>query len=154
MKCPNCGFEVNRVIDSRPLSKENGIRRRRECEQCRYRFTTYEYVSLSTALVIKSNGTREEFNREKLIRSIKLACVKRPISAAAIQGIVKEVENKIMAEGLSEIPSKAIGGVVMDSLKEIDKVAYIRFASVYHDFENVDEFNRRIRDLEQGNNTG
>ncbi len=152
MKCPNCGYEENRVIDSRPLSKENGIRRRRECEKCKYRFTTYEYVSLTTALVIKSNGTREEFNQEKLIRSIKLACVKRPISADTIQLIVKEIENKILAEGLTEIPSKAIGEVVIDMLKDIDKVAYIRFASVYHDFENVDAFHRRIRDLEEGNN--
>ncbi|MDZ7797386.1 MAG: transcriptional regulator NrdR [Candidatus Marinimicrobia bacterium] len=152
MRCPNCGYEENRVIDSRPLNKENGIRRRRECEKCKYRFTTYEYVSLSTALVIKSNGTREEFNREKLIRSIKLACVKRPVSAESIQSIVKEVENKILTEGLSEIPSTAIGELVINALKNIDKVAYIRFASVYHDFESVDEFHRRIQDLESGNN--
>ncbi|MCK4813986.1 MAG: transcriptional repressor NrdR [Candidatus Marinimicrobia bacterium] len=153
MKCPNCGYEENRVIDSRPLTKENGIRRRRECEKCKYRFTTYEYVSLSTALVIKSNGAREEFNREKLIRSIKLACVKRPISMDTINSIVKKVENKIMADGLSEIPSKDIGGMVIDALKEIDKVAYIRFASVYHDFESVDEFHKRIEDLEKPENT-
>ena len=98
MKCPNCGFEENKVIDSRPLTKENGIRRRRECEECKYRFTTYEYVSLTTALVIKSNGTREEFNREKLIRSISLACVKRPVSMDSILTIVKSVENKILSE--------------------------------------------------------
>lgn len=152
MRCPNCGYEENRVIDSRPLNKENGIRRRRECEKCKYRFTTYEYVSLSTALVIKSNGTREEFNREKLIRSIKLACVKRPVSAESIQSIVKEMENMILTEGLSEIPSTAIGELVINALKNIDKVAYIRFASVYHDFESVDEFHRRIQDLENSNN--
>ena len=149
MRCPNCGYEENKVIDSRPLSKENGIRRRRECEKCKYRFTTYEYVSLTTALVIKSNGTREEFNREKLIRSITLACVKRPISMDSIHTIVKSVENKILSEGLIEIQSKQIGEVVIDALKNIDKVAYIRFASVYHDFESVEEFNRRIQDLEQ-----
>ncbi|MFO7842026.1 MAG: transcriptional regulator NrdR [Fidelibacterota bacterium] len=152
MRCPNCGYEENRVIDSRPLNKENGIRRRRECEKCKYRFTTYEYVSLSTALVIKSNGTREEFNREKLIRSIKLACVKRPVSAESIQSIVKEMENMILTECLSEIPSTAIGELVINALKNIDKVAYIRFASVYHDFESVDEFHRRIQDLENSNN--
>lgn len=149
MRCPNCGYEENKVIDSRPLTKENGIRRRRECEKCKYRFTTYEYVSLTTALVIKSNGTREEFNREKLIRSISLACVKRPVSMDGIHTIVKSVENKILSEGLVEIPSKQIGEVVIEALKNIDKVAYIRFASVYHDFESVDEFNRRIQDLEQ-----
>ncbi len=149
MRCPNCGYEENKVIDSRPLSKENGIRRRRECEKCKYRFTTYEYVSLTTALVIKSNGTREEFNREKLIRSITLACVKRPVSMDSIHTIVKSVENKILSEGLIEIQSKQIGEVVIDALKNIDKVAYIRFASVYHDFESVEEFNRRIQDLEQ-----
>jgi transcriptional repressor NrdR len=132
MRCPNCGYEENKVIDSRPLSKENGIRRRRECEKCKYRFTTYEYVSLTTALVVKSNGSREEFNREKLIRSISLACVKRPVSMDAIHSIVKDVENTILSEGLNDI----------------DKVAYIRFASVYHDFESVDEFNKRIKDLE------
>ena len=149
MRCPNCGYEENKVIDSRPLSKENGIRRRRECEKCKYRFTTYEYVSLTTALVIKSNGTREEFNREKLIRSITLACVKRPVSMDSIHTIVKSVENKILSEGLIEIQSKQIGEVVIDALKNIDKVAYIRFASVYHDFESVEEFNRRIQELEQ-----
>ena len=101
MKCPNCGYEENRVIDSRPLNKENGIRRRRECEKCKYRFTTYEYVSLTTALVVKNNGTREEFNREKLIRSISLACVKRPVSIDTIHNIVKVVENKILSEGIN-----------------------------------------------------
>ncbi|MCF7832580.1 MAG: transcriptional regulator NrdR [Candidatus Marinimicrobia bacterium] len=149
MRCPNCGFDENKVIDSRPLSKENGIRRRRECEKCNYRFTTYEYVSLTTALVIKSNGTREEFNREKLIRSLSLACIKRPVSMDSIHTIIKSVENKILSEGLVEIPSKQIGEVVIDALKEIDKVAYIRFASVYYDFESVGEFHQRIKDLEQ-----
>ena len=148
MKCPNCGYEESRVVDSRPLTKDNGIRRRRECEKCRNRFTTYEYVSLTTALVIKSNGTREEFNREKLIRSIMLACVKRPVSMDTIHSLVKDVENKIQAEGLAEISAKDIGEIVIDALKNIDKIAYIRFASVYHDFENVDEFKQRIRDLE------
>jgi len=151
MKCPNCGYEENRVIDSRPLNKENGIRRRRECEKCKYRFTTYEYVSLTTALVVKNNGTREEFNREKLIRSISLACVKRPVSMDTILNVVKIVENKILSEGLVEIPSKEIGETVIDALKDIDKVAYIRFASVYHEFESVDEFHRRIEDLKQQN---
>ena len=149
MRCPNCGFEENKVIDSRPLTKENGIRRRRECEKCKYRFTTYEYVSLTTALVIKSNGTREEFNREKLIRSISLACVKRPVSMDSIHSIVKSVENKILSDALVEIPSKQIGEVVIEALKDIDKVAYIRFASVYHDFESIEEFNSRIQDLEK-----
>lgn len=149
MKCPNCGYEENKVIDSRPLTKENGIRRRRECEKCKYRFTTYEYVSLTTALIVKNNGTREEFNREKLTRSISLACVKRPVSMEAIQNIVKTVENMILSEGMTEIPSKLIGETVIEALKNIDKVAYIRFASVYHDFETVEEFNNRIRDLEQ-----
>ncbi|MDD3716090.1 MAG: transcriptional regulator NrdR [Candidatus Marinimicrobia bacterium] len=153
MKCPNCGHEENRVIDSRPLIKENGIRRRRECEKCAYRFTTYEYVTLTNALVVKSNGAREEFNREKLIHSIMLACVKRPVPMDLIHGIVKDVENKILNEGLSEIQSKAIGEMVIDALKRIDKVAYIRFASVYHDFESVDEFHRRIEDLERSENT-
>ena len=149
MKCPNCGYEENKVIDSRPLNKENGIRRRRECEKCKYRFTTYEYVSLTTALVVKNNGTREEFNREKLIRSISLACVKRPVSMDVILNIVKVVENKILREGLIEIPSKEIGETVIEALKDIDKVAYIRFASVYHEFESVKEFHKRIQDLEQ-----
>jgi transcriptional repressor NrdR len=149
MKCPNCGYEENKVIDSRPLNKENGIRRRRECEKCKYRFTTYEYVSLTTALVVKNNGTREEFNREKLIRSISLACVKRPVSMETIHNIVKAVENRILSEGMIEISSKEIGETVIDALKDIDKVAYIRFASVYHEFESVDEFHKRIQDLEQ-----
>ncbi|MEA2078198.1 MAG: transcriptional regulator NrdR [Candidatus Marinimicrobia bacterium] len=153
MRCPNCGYEETKVIDSRPLNKENGIRRRRECEKCKYRFTTYEYVSLTTALVVKNNGNREEFNREKLIRSISLACVKRPVSMDIIYSIVKDVENKILSEGLIEIPSKLIGETVIGALKSIDKVAYIRFASVYHDFESVNEFHKRIKDLEQNETT-
>ncbi len=152
MKCPNCGHEENRVIDSRPLVKENGIRRRRECEKCGQRFTTYEYVSLTNALVIKSNAAREEFNREKLMRSIMLACVKRPVPMDKIHGIVKDVENKILNEGLSEIHSKDIGEMVIEALKRIDKIAYIRFASVYHDFESVDEFHRKIDDLQKSEN--
>lgn len=148
MKCPICGCENNHVVDSRSLTKENGIRRRRECEKCKNRFTTYEYVTLSNALVIKNNGSREEFSREKVLKSIKIACVKRPVTLDNMNNAIKQIENRIASENRSEIPSKQIGEWVIGALKELDKVAYIRYASVYHDFENITEFNQRIADLE------
>ncbi|HBY17599.1 MAG TPA: transcriptional regulator NrdR [Candidatus Marinimicrobia bacterium] len=149
MKCPQCDQPDTRVIDSRPLTKEIGIRRRRECSACGYRFTTYEYIALSPVLVIKSNGTREEFNREKLMHSIQLSCTKRPVSLKTIQNITLEIEQKIEQLGLSEVKSSFIGEEVIHRLRQIDKVAYIRFASVYHEFKDVTEFKEEIKVLEE-----
>ncbi|MGC9512038.1 MAG: transcriptional regulator NrdR [Fidelibacterota bacterium] len=149
MKCPQCDQPDTRVIDSRPLTKEIGIRRRRECPACGYRFTTYEYIALSPVLVIKSNGTREEFNREKLMHSIQLSCTKRPVSLKIIQNIAWEIEQKIEQLGLSEVKSSFIGEEVIHKLRQIDKVAYIRFASVYHEFKDVTEFKEEIKVLEE-----
>ncbi|MDD3807522.1 MAG: transcriptional regulator NrdR [Candidatus Marinimicrobia bacterium] len=149
MKCPQCNQPDTRVIDSRPLTKEIGIRRRRECPSCGYRFTTYEYIALSQVLVIKSNGTREEFNREKLIHSIQLSCTKRPVSLKTIQNIAYEIEQKIEQMGISEVKSSFIGEEVIQRLRQIDKVAYIRFASVYHEFQDVTEFKKEIKVLEE-----
>jgi transcriptional repressor NrdR len=149
MKCPQCDQPDTRVIDSRPLTKGIGIRRRRECPACGYRFTTYEYVALSPVLVIKSNGTREEFNREKLMHSIQLSCTKRPVPLKTIQNIAWEIEQKIEQLGLSEVKSSFIGDEVIHKLRQIDKVAYIRFASVYHEFKDVTEFKEEIKVLEE-----
>ncbi|MEA1986175.1 MAG: transcriptional regulator NrdR [Candidatus Marinimicrobia bacterium] len=149
MNCPNCNHSENKVIDSRHIDSDNGIRRRRECLKCHNRFTTYEYVTLNNVFVIKSDGSREEFNRKKIIQSIKLPCTKRPISMNAIIRIAKDIEKKIEKDGYSEVKSELIGAEVIKRLRKIDKVAYIRFASIYHDFKDVSEFKNEIENMEK-----
>lgn len=149
MKCPKCNSSDHNVIDSRPTNKSNGIRRRRECVNCGFRFTSYEYLSLSPMLIIKRNGIREEFNREKLIRSIQAPCVKRPVSRRKIEEIAGEIEKEITSRGETEIQSSAIGEAVMLHLRVVDKVAYIRFASIYREFQDVTEFREEIESLEK-----
>ncbi len=149
MNCPNCGCTENKVIDSRHIDKDNGIRRRRECIKCNKRFTTYEYITLYNVSVIKSDGSREEFNRDKLIRSIKLPCTKRPISIDKIIRIAKDIEAKFGKDGYSEVKSSLIGEEVINRLKKIDQVAYIRFASIYHEFKDVTEFKNEIDNIEK-----
>jgi len=140
MKCPFCGYEENKVIDSRPSKDCLSVRRRRECLRCRRRFTTYEYVEKSVVNIIKSDGKREEFAREKLKQSIAIACRKRPISDEEIENVVDEIIGKMYMQDSNEIESKWIGEIVMEKLKSIDKVAYIRFASVYRNFQDIGEF--------------
>lgn len=130
MRCPYCQFEESRVLDTTRDSR-GGIRRRRECERCRQRFSTYERPILATPLVVKRDGTREEFDREKLMRGIRISCAKRPVSAAEIERLVGEMKSSLQQLGRSEVPSRVIGDMVITGLKDLDQLAYIRYAIVY-----------------------
>ena len=140
MKCPYCSYEESKVIDSRPTDEGERIRRRRECLKCGKRFTTYERIDTIPMTVIKSNGTRETFDKNKLISGIMKSCNKRPITANQIKEIADDVENAVMSSMDKEIESKSIGNMVMDRLKDIDEVAYVRFASVYRQFKDINTF--------------
>lgn len=141
MVCPHCGHGSHKVIDTRDTG--DGIRRRRECQGCGQRFTSYEHVAPSL-LVIKQDGRRESFDRQKLMNGIRIACVKRPISTATIEQIVHEVEERVMGMGKAEVKSEIIGNLVLDRLAHVDQVAYIRFASVYLDLNDVIEIRSEI----------
>ena len=147
MFCPYCGHNNSRVIDSRDAS--DGIRRRRECIQCGLRYTTYERVQSTSLLVVKRDGRREEFNHDKLLNSVRLACAKRPLPAGSVEKAGQEIEAQLSDIGRSEIPAKAVGEMVMDKLKTMDRVAYIRFASVYRDFRDIETFKEEIDALLQ-----
>lgn len=149
MKCQRCGHNSSRVVDSRPSDDGITIRRRRECEKCGFRFTTYERMEETPLLVVKKNGDREEFNRSKILRGIHRAFEKRPFSAADQESIVDRIESKIRNEGLREIPSDSIGEYVMDELAKIDDVAYIRFASVYREFKDINVFMQEMKNIEE-----
>jgi transcriptional repressor NrdR len=147
MKCPFCSFDDDKVIDSR-LSKDGGvIRRRRECLECSRRYTTYERIEEASPLIIKKDGRRETFNRQKIFKGIKTACQKRPISIDMIEKIVNKIEYNVQECGKKEISSSVIGEQVMEELKALDKVAYVRFASVYCEFKNVNEFMNELHKL-------
>ena len=143
MHCPYCGHNDSRVIDSREAA--DGIRRRRECFQCGLRFTTYERVQTTALLVAKRDGRREEFNSSKLLHSIRLACAKRPLATGAIDKVVAEIESTLQGLGKAEILSSTIGEMVVQHLKMLDRVAYIRFASVYRDFADIETFREETR---------
>ena len=140
MRCPFCGHDDSQVKDSRPTEDNNAIRRRRQCEACGGRFTTFERIQLRDLTVIKSEGKREPFEREKLERSLSVACRKRPVDAAQIEKLASGIQRQLETLGESEIESKRIGEFVMDGLKSLDSVAYIRFASVYKDFSEARDF--------------
>lgn len=140
MKCPYCGKEDNRVVDSRPVEEENSIRRRRMCDACGKRFTTYEKIETIPLMVIKKDQNREQYDREKLLGGILRACHKRPVPVQAINEIVDQVENEIFRRGEKEIQSNVIGEIVMNHLMNLDPVAYVRFASVYREFKDVNTF--------------
>ncbi|UUX34167.1 transcriptional regulator NrdR [Fundicoccus culcitae] len=150
MECPKCRHQQSKVIDSRPADDGASIRRRRECLKCGTRFNTYERVEKAPLLVIKRDGTREEFNRDKLLRGIIRAAEKRPISREQMDQLVTDVENAVREESDTEIASERIGEFIMPRLMEIDEVAYIRFASVYRQFQSRDMF---IKELEAMNHT-
>lgn len=152
MQCPRCQHNGTRVVDSRPADDGRAIRRRRECESCSFRFTTFERMEQAPILVVKKNGDREEFNREKLLRGIVRACEKRPISMGTMEKIVEDVEREIRKRGENEIPSKQIGEYVMEHLAEIDEIAYIRFASVYRQFKDIEVFMKEMQELEKKRN--
>ena len=140
MKCPYCGHPDTRVIDSRPAEDKNSIRRRRSCDECGKRFTTYEKVETIPLIVIKKDNNREQYNRSKIELGILSACYKRPVSAVEIQKTIDSVELEIFNREEKEIPSSLIGEIVMDKLKALDPVAYVRFASVYREFKDVNTF--------------
>ena len=146
MKCPRCKEIGTKVIDSRVIEDGFSIRRRRECSKCGYRFTTYEKLELDI-MIVKKDGRREPYNREKLVSGIRKACHKRPISEDTIKKFVNELELDLIQRGEKEVPSQYIGERVISKLKEWDKVAYIRFASVYKEFKDVDEFITQIKEL-------
>lgn len=140
MRCPFCGHDDSQVKDSRPTEDNSAIRRRRQCEGCGGRFTTFERIQLRELLVIKTEGKREPFEREKLERSLSVACRKRPVDHAQIEKLASAIQRQLETLGESEIESKRIGEFVMDGLKALDSVAYIRFASVYKDFSEAKDF--------------
>lgn len=140
MKCPFCGHENTRVIDSRPAEENNSIRRRRVCDECDKRFTTYEKVETIPLIIIKKDNNRETYDRSKLEGGVLRACHKRPVSANQITKLVEEVETEIFNMEEKEISSAVIGELVMDKLKDLDAVAYVRFASVYREFKDVNTF--------------
>jgi len=143
MRCPHCGAPDSRVTDSRDTGEE--IRRRRECAKCGVRFTTYERVQRAALVVAKRDGRREEFNREKLLKSIQLACVKRPLPTGALDKLVEEIDSDLMRLGRAEIPASVIGDAALARLRDVDAVAYVRYASVYRDFDTLDGFVEEIQ---------
>ena len=145
MKCPFCGHENTRVIDSRPAEDNNSIRRRRICDECDKRFTTYEKVETIPLIVIKKDNNRETFDRSKIEAGVLRACHKRPISASQIKQLVDEVETEIFSMEEKEIPSRVIGEIVMNKLKNLEAVAYVRFASVYREFKDVNTFVEELK---------
>ena len=140
MKCPYCGNENTRVVDSRPVDENTAIRRRRMCDACGKRFTSYEKVETIPLIVIKKDQNREQFNRSKIEAGVLRACHTRPISAQQVQELVDSVETEVYNKGEREIPSSEIGEIVMSKLKDLDPVAYVRFASVYREFKDVSTF--------------
>ncbi len=147
MKCPFCSNLEDKVIDSRTSREGNAIRRRRECLKCLKRFTSYERVEDIIPLVVKKDSRREQFEREKILLGLKKACEKRPIGVETLEGITDAIEKKLIGLGVKEISSKKIGEEVVNSLKELDKVAYVRFASVYREFKDINEFMNEVKAL-------
>jgi transcriptional repressor NrdR len=151
MKCPYCGFSQDRVVDSRESKEADSIRRRRECEGCNKRFTTYERIDEIPYMVVKKDGRREKFDRQKVLSGLLHACEKRPVSGAALEQIVDETEAYVVDSAERERSTSEVGELIMSRLKEIDTVAYIRFASVYRDFKDVSEFKAELEELLNGN---
>ncbi len=147
MHCPYCANVDTQVLDTRVSEDGGSIRRRRRCESCDRRFTTYERAEIALPAVVKKNGSRAEFDRSKLAGSLALALRKRPVGAEAVQAAIERIEDKLMSSGDKEVPSDRIGELVMRELKKLDKIAYVRFASVYRSFEDVDEFADAIREV-------
>jgi len=148
MRCPKCGNQDDKVIDSRASREGSTVRRRRECLGCAHRFTTYEEIEHEGLVVVKRDGRREEFSKDKLLAGLKKACQKRPISPKIIEDLVEQIVDEIADKYEREVPGMAIGERVMEGLREIDKVAYVRFASVYRRFEEATEFVREVNRLE------
>jgi transcriptional repressor NrdR len=147
MRCPECDAAENRVVDTRTSRGGRAVRRRRECLVCETRFTTYEYVEERPMQVLKRDGSAEEFSREKLLQSLKIACAKRPVSAAIMEAIADGIEDLLARHAGVEVPSERIGEMVMDALRPLDRVAYVRYASVYRNFQDIGEFREFVDEL-------
>jgi transcriptional repressor NrdR len=147
MICPSCQHNGTRVLDSRPVDEGRSIRRRRECEKCQFRFTTFEKIEETPLIVVKKGGTREEFSGEKVLRGLIKACEKRPVPLKQLEDITREVEKELRNQGISEVNSGDIGEMVMDRLAKIDEVSYVRFASVYRQFKDISVFIEELKDL-------
>ena len=147
MRCPYCTFDDSRVIDSRTSNEGRAVRRRRECLSCQKRFTTKEFVEEVPLIVVKGDGRREPFNREKILRGIQVACSKRPVATDAINALVDDIEAKLRDGNREEVSSRQIGQLIMDGLRGIDEVAYVRFASVYRKFQAKEEFLEELKGL-------
>jgi transcriptional repressor NrdR len=147
VKCPFCGNIEDKVIDSRTSREGDAIRRRRECLKCSKRFTSYERVEDIIPMVVKKDGRREQFARDKILLGLKKACQKRPVGIEILEGITDSIQKKLIGLGVKEIKSNWIGEEVVNSLKELDKVAYVRFASVYRDFKDINEFMNELKSL-------
>ncbi|WP_404444353.1 transcriptional regulator NrdR [Sutcliffiella horikoshii] len=147
MKCPACHHNGTKVLDSRPVEEGRSIRRRRECESCSYRFTTFEKVEEMPLIVVKKEGIREEFSREKVLRGLIRACEKRPVALKQLEDIVVEVEKELRNIGISEVKSDMVGEMVMERLSKIDEVAYVRFASVYRQFKDINVFLDELKEI-------
>jgi transcriptional repressor NrdR len=145
MRCPHCGHEEDRVVDSRTSKEGRAVRRRRECLDCTRRFTTYEYIENVSMTIIKNDQRREPYDRQKLMQGLESACKKRPVSRKKIESIVDKIENRIEGMGKTEVPSSEIGKMVMAELYDLDEVAYIRFASVYKKFKDIGEFISEVK---------
>lgn len=147
MRCPSCNHNGSRVLDSRPSHESRSIRRRRECESCNFRFTTFETIEAISLIVVKKDGTRQEFSREKILRGLRRACEKRPVSIEKLEELVDEVERELRNRGTSEIQSEDVGELVLARLACIDDVAYVRFASVYRQFTDINMFIEELKEL-------
>lgn len=147
MRCPFCPHEETQVVDSRVSEDGRAVRRRRRCEQCDKRFTTYERIELSMPTLVKKDGSRVDYSRDKIVSSMRLALRKRPVSAEALDQAIAQLEERVIGLGEKEIPTTRIGEMVMRELKRLDKVAYIRFASVYRSFEDIESFETALKEL-------
>jgi len=148
MRCPKCGCQDDKVIDSRASREGATIRRRRECLTCSYRYTTYEEIERAGLSVVKRDGRREEFSRDKLVSGLRKACQKRPVSPKMIEDLVEKIVNEVTDKHDREVPAEFIGKLVMEGLKELDPVAYVRFASVYRRFQEATDFVQAVKNLE------
>jgi transcriptional repressor NrdR len=155
MRCPQCGDRDTRVVDSRDLDDSATIRRRRECTACATRFTTYERIEAARLVVVKRDGTRQEFDRERLVTGLRKALTRRPVPDDAAEAAADRIEAELRAEGMTEVPSSRIGALAMEALRGLDQIAYIRFASVYQSFEDLEDLKREVDTLyaEKGDGT-
>lgn len=147
MKCPFCGHDEDKVIDSRASEEGRSIRRRRECLNCQRRFTTYENIEETALTVIKKDGRREPFDRKKILTGVTKACEKRPISTEQLEALADKIEYTLQSKFEKEVPSKEVGELLMELLYKLDEVAYVRFASVYRQFKDINQFMKELRDL-------